>query len=48
MRIACEITRDTLDYLKSKVRVGITTKELDTLAHDYIISRDATPSCFLV
>ena len=44
MRIACEITRDTLDYLKSKVRVGITTKELDKLAYDYIRSRGAEPS----
>ena len=44
MRIACEITRDTLDYLKSKVRVGITTKELDKLAYDYIRSRGAKPS----
>ncbi|MBE5735254.1 MAG: type I methionyl aminopeptidase [Clostridiales bacterium] len=44
MRIACQITRDTLDYLKSKVRVGITTKELDKLAYDYIISRGAKPS----
>ncbi len=44
MRIACQITRDTLDYLKSKVRVGITTKELDKLAYDYIKSRGAKPS----
>ena len=44
MRITCEITRDTLDYLKSKVRVGITTKELDKLAYDYIRSRGAKPS----
>ena len=44
MRIACQITRDTLDYLKSKVKVGITTKELDKLAYDYIKSRGAKPS----
>ncbi len=44
MRIACQITRDTLDYLKSKIRVGITTKELDKLAYGYIKSRGAKPS----
>ena len=44
MRIACEITRDTLDYLKSQIKVGITTKELDKLAYNYIKSRGAKPS----
>jgi len=44
MRIACEITRDTLDYLKTQVKVGITTKELDKLAYNYITSRGAKPS----
>ena len=44
MRVACQITRDTLDYLKSQIRVGITTKELDKLAYNYIKSRGAKPS----
>ena len=44
MRVACQITRDTLDYLKSQSRVGITTKELDKLAYNYIKSRGAKPS----
>ncbi len=44
MRVACQITRDTLDYLKTQVRVGITTKELDKLAYNYIKSRGAKPS----
>ncbi|MBQ4557984.1 MAG: type I methionyl aminopeptidase [Clostridia bacterium] len=44
MRIACEITRDTLDYLKTQVKVGVTTKELDRLAYNYITSRGAKPS----
>ena len=30
--------------LKEHVKVGVTTKELDKLAHDYIISRGAKPS----
>lgn len=45
MRIAGRIVYDTHQYLKPFIKPGITTKELDTLAHDYIISRGATPSC---
>ena len=44
MRVACQITRDTLDYLKTQIKVGITTKELDNLAYNYIKSRGAKPS----
>ena len=44
MRMACQITRDTLDYLKSQIKIGITTKELDKLAYNYIKSRGAKPS----
>ncbi len=45
MRIACEITRDTLNLLQKHIKPNITTKELDKIAYDYIISRNATPSC---
>ena len=44
MREACRITRDVLDYLGSKLRAGMTTKQLDELAYDFIVSRGATPS----
>ena len=44
LRIAGQIVGDTHNYLKSFIKPGITTKELDKLAYDYIISRDATPS----
>ncbi len=44
MREAGRILRDTLNMLKEHVKVGVTTKELDKLAHDYIISRGAKPS----
>ena len=44
MREAGKILRDTLNMLKEHVKVGVTTKELDKLAHDYIISRCAKPS----
>lgn len=44
MRIAGRIVYDTHQYIKDYIKPGITTGELDKLAHDYIISRDATPS----
>lgn len=45
MREPCAIVRDTLIYVGSKVRPGITTKELDRYAEEYIRSRGAIPSC---
>lgn len=44
MREAGEILRDTLNMLANNVKPGVTTKELDKLAHDFIISRGAKPS----
>lgn len=44
LKIAGQIVGDTHNYLKPFIKPGITTKELDKLAYDYIISRDATPS----
>lgn len=44
LKIAGQIVGDTHNYLKQFIKPGITTKELDKFAYDYIISRDATPS----
>jgi len=44
MREACRITRDTLKVLENSIKVGISTKELDKIAFDYIKSQGATPS----
>ena len=44
LRIAGEITGSTHNYLKPFIKPGITTKELDKLAEDYIRERGATPS----
>ena len=44
LRIAGNIVYQTHQYLKDYVKPGITTKELDKLAYDFIISHDATPS----
>ena len=45
LRIAGKIVYDTHKYLKPYIKEGITTRRIDKLAEEYIISRDATPSC---
>ena len=45
MRKAGEITGETLKYLATKVKPGITTKELDKLAEDFVLKKGATPEC---
>ena len=44
MREACRITGDVLKLLEDKIKAGMTTKELDKIAYDYIISCGAKPS----
>ena len=44
MKKAGNIVYKTHQYLKPYVKDGITTKELDKLAYDYIIGEGATPS----
>lgn len=46
MRVAGEIVGDTHKYLIPFLKPGITTKKIDSLARDYILSRGATPSCY--
>lgn len=46
MRVAGEIVGDTHKYLIPYIKPGITTKKIDSLARDYILSRNATPSCY--
>ena len=37
MRLACRLAAEVLDYLEPFVKPGITTNELDQLAHDYMV-----------
>lgn len=41
---SCRIVAETLQLVKSNVRPGITTLELDQIAEDYIRSNDAIPA----
>lgn len=44
MRESGKITKEVLDLIGSKIRAGMTTKELDVIARDYIESCGAYPS----
>ena len=44
MAQSCLIVAKTLDYLKDMVKPGITTKEIERLADEYIRSNDAVPA----
>lgn len=44
MKIAGSIVGDTHNYLIPFIKPGITTKKLDELAYNFIISKHATPS----
>lgn len=44
MRKANQIVRDTLDMLQDNIKEGMTTAQLDRLAHDYIVKCNAKPS----
>ncbi len=41
---ACKIVAKTLEYLSDKIKPGITTKEIERLAENFIINNDAIPA----
>lgn len=45
MRESCAIVRDTLQFVGSKIKAGMSTKEIDELVERYIRSCGAYPSC---
>ena len=44
MRKSCQITKEALELIEKNIRPGISTKQLDKLAHDFIISKGAKPN----
>lgn len=44
MKIAGRITGEALKLAGESIRPGMTTKELDTIIHDYIVGQGAVPS----
>jgi methionyl aminopeptidase len=47
MRLACRLASEVLDYLTPFIKVGTTTKEIDRLAHDYMVNVQNTRSATL-
>ena len=45
IREACRVVKATFDFVQTKIRAGMTTKELDTLIERFIRSEGANPSC---
>jgi methionyl aminopeptidase len=44
IRAACKIVRETLDLLETKIRPGISTKEINEIGEEYIYSKKAIPA----
>ena len=44
MRASCRLAADTLTMIGEHIRPGITTDEINTIVHDYIVSHGAYPS----
>ena len=47
MRRACRLASEVLDFLTPHVKAGVTTKEIDRLAHDYMVNVQGTKSATL-
>ncbi|MEG1489519.1 type I methionyl aminopeptidase [Acinetobacter sp.] len=46
MRVAGRLAAEVLDMIKPHIKSGVTTLELDTICHDYIVNvQDAIPAC---
>ena len=45
MRESCKIVKEALEFVGSKVKAGMSTKEIDELVERYIRSSGAIPSC---
>lgn len=44
MRASCTLAADTLVYVGKNLAAGMTTDDVNTLVHDYIVEHDAYPS----
>lgn len=45
MKQACKIVKETLDLVEKHIKPGVSTKQLDEIAEDFIRSKGAIPSC---
>ena len=45
LRQSGKILSDTLKEVERHIKVGVSTKELNDIAHRYIVSKGSFPSC---
>ncbi len=45
MKESCLIAARTLDYIEDKIKIGMSTEDVNRLCHNFIIENKATPSC---
>ena len=45
IRESCKIVKETLQFVESRIKAGMSTKEIDELVERYIRSSGAIPSC---
>lgn len=45
IRKSCHMLCELLDSLEGRIKPGMSTKEIDTYCHDWIITRHAKPAC---
>ena len=44
MRKSCQLAAKTLNFIEDKIKVGMTTEDINTLCHDFIVKNGAYPS----
>lgn len=44
MTESCQLAAKTLNFIADKLEIGMTTEDVNTLCHDFIVSHDAYPS----
>ena len=45
MRVACRLAAEVLEMISPHVQIGVSTKELDRICHDYIVNfQNASPA----
>ena len=44
IRLSCKLAAQTLDYVSKFIKEGISTEELNTIAHKFIIDNGAIPA----
>jgi methionyl aminopeptidase len=44
MKKSCQLAAKTLNYIEGKLKIGMTTEEVNQLCHDFIVKHDAYPS----